>query len=318
MSGVSEARTLGSGYRPDAGQAAAQNDQGKSTLVGSRPGGANAGANIRTAASAANRAAFVDTLLRALDELHYDGLDLDWEDSVDLDELVALAQDLRIARPAIVLTYPAGSINGNFQTVDARFRALGAAIDQFNVQTYYPSTAITGQGWDSWFLAPLSGVTGSTPIAVDDTLARYAAVGIPKAKLGMGTGFYAICYTGGITGPRQPTTSDTQIVGGDNDFPLTAFYAASGTYDTHAAARRRDFTAMQPYLSFTEPVTDAHCGQPTQYISYEDEISIAFAKQNGYGGIIVWTLQEGYLPAGASGGRARDAMIQALGTAFLR
>jgi chitinase len=69
-------------------------------------------------------------------------------------------------------------------------------------------------------------------------------------------------------------------------------------------------------------VTDSHCGQATQYISYEDEQSLAdkgaFAKANGYGGIIVWTLQQGYLPATASGGRARDAMIQALGDAFLR
>jgi chitinase len=285
-------------------------------------GGANAGPNILTAASTANRAAFVGKLLAALDALGYDGVDLDWEDSVDLDELVALAQDLRAARPAIVLTYPGGAINGNFQTVDPRFAALAASLDQFNVQTYYPSTATTGQGWDSWFLAPLSGITGSTPIAVDDTLSRYAAVGIPKAKLGMGTGFYAICYTGGITGPRQPTTAGTQIVGGDNSFPLSAFYAAGGTYDTHAAARQRDATAKQPYLALATPVTDAHCGHATQYISYEDEMSIAdkgaFAKASGYGGIIVWTIEEGYLPAGASGGRARDAIIQALGDAFLR
>ncbi len=284
-------------------------------------GGAGAGPNIATAASTANRAAFVTKLLAALDQLGYDGIDLDWEDSVDLDELVGLAQALRTARPAIVLTYPGGAINGNFQTVDPRFATLAASLDQFNIQTYYPSTAVTGQGWDSWFLAPLSGVSGSTPIAIDDTLMRYAAVGIPKAKLGMGTAFYAICYTGGITGPRQPTSGTTQIVGGDNNFPLSAFYATGGTFDTHATARQRDATAKQPYLALTPAVTDTHCGAASQYISYEDETSIAdkgtWAKTNGYGGIIVWTLEEGYLPANASGGRAQDAIIQALGTAFL-
>ena len=284
-------------------------------------GGANAGANIRTAAAPANRAAFVTRLLAALDQLGYDGVDLDWEDSVDLDELVALAQDLRAARPAIVLTYPGGAINGNFQTVDPRFAALGAALDQFNIQTYYPSTAVTGQGWDSWFLAPLSGVTGATPIAIDDTLARYAAAGIPKAKLGMGTGAYAICYTGGITAPHQPTSGATQIVGGDNDYPLSAFYAVGGTFDTHASAVQRDATAQQPYLSLPTPVTDSHCGGATQYLSYEDEQSLAakgaFARSNGYGGIIVWTLQEAYLPMNAAGGRARDAMIHALWESFV-
>jgi chitinase len=285
-------------------------------------GGANAGAHIKAAAAPGNVNAFVTKLVAALDQLGYAGLDLDWEDSVDLDELIALAQKLRAARPSIVLTYPAGMINGNFQNADPRFATLARALDQFNVQTYYPSTAVTGQGWDSWFLAPISGKTGATPIDAEDTLARYAALGIPAAKLGMGTGFYAICYTGGITGPHQTTSDATRIVGGDNNYPLSAFYASGGTFDSHASARQRDTTAKQPYLTFAQAVNDAHCGTTTQYISYEDEQSIAdkgaFAKQHGYGGIIVWTLAEGYLPANASGGRARDAMIQALANAFTR
>jgi chitinase len=139
-------------------------------------------------------------------------------------------------------------------------------------------------------LSPLSGVSGSTPIAIDDTLARYAAAGIPKSKLGVGTAFYAICYTGGITGSRQPTNGTTQmIVGGDNDYPLSAFFASGSTFDARADAnRKRDTTAAEPYLSLTSPVTDAHCGAATQYISYEDETSIAakgaFSRANGYGG----------------------------------
>ena len=46
--------------------------------------------------------------------LGYDGIDLDWEDSVNLDDLVSLAQALRASKPSILLTYPAGAINGNF------------------------------------------------------------------------------------------------------------------------------------------------------------------------------------------------------------
>ena len=285
-------------------------------------GGANAGANVATAASAAHRAQFVSALLATLDALGYDGLDLDWEDSVNLDDLVALAQALRTARPAILLTYPAYPINPNFETVDPRMATLAAALDQFNVQTYSPATAETGDGWSSWFTSPLSGSTATTPVAIDDTLARYAAVGIPKGKLGMGTAFYAICYTGGITAPRQVTTAANAITGGDNTYPLTAFYATGGTFDTHATARQRDATAHEPYLALAAPITDAHCGgAPTSYLSYEDETSLAdkgtFAAANGYGGIIVWTLAEGYLPATAAGGRGRTALTQALRAAFL-
>lgn len=286
-------------------------------------GGAGAGANIATAASRANRAAFVTTLTSALTTLGYDGIDLDWEDSVNLDDLVALAQALRAARPSILLTYPAGAINGNYQTVDARMATLAQSLDQFNVQTYYPSTAVAGQGWSSWFNSPVSGVTGSTPIAIDDTLQRYATAGIPKSKLGMGMSFYAICYTGGITGPRQATNGTTQtIVGGDNSYPLSAFFAAGSTFDNAAStAKKIDATAKVPYLSLPSAVSDSHCGAATQYISYDDETSIVakgtFSKTSGYGGIIVWTIQEGWLPSGASGGRAQNALMQALRTGFL-
>ncbi len=213
----------------------------------------------------------------------------DLEDSVDLDELVALAADLRAAKPDIVLSYPGGAINGNFQTVDPRFAQLATSLDRFMVQTYYPSTAVAGSGWDSWFVAPLSGVTGSTPIAADDTLMRYEQAGVPHAKLGIGIGAYAICYTGGITGPRQPTSGSTQIVGGDNAYPLSALTVAP-------SARHYDTTAEQPYLTYATPTADAHCGASTQYIAYEDEQSItakaSWSKSHGYGGVIVWTIEE--------------------------
>jgi chitinase len=285
-------------------------------------GGAGAGGNIATAAGSAKRAAFVTTLLDALTTLGFDGIDLDWEDSVNLDDLVSLAQALRAARPGIVLTYPAGAINGNYQTVDARMATLAASLDRFNVQTYYPSTAVAGSGWDSWFNSPVSGAMGSTPIAIDDTLGRYVAAGIPKAKLGMGMSFYAICYTGGITGPRQPTSGGQAITGGDNTYPLSAFFAAGSTFDgSQAASRKVDSVAQVPYLTFASPVSDSHCGGNTQYVSYDDETSIvakgAFSKANGYGGIIVWTLEEGWLPQGASGGRAPNALMQALKRGFL-
>ena len=251
-------------------------------------GGAGAGANIASAANSTNRTAFVSTLVDALTTLGYDGIDLDWEDSVDLDELVALAADLRAAKPDIVLSYPAGAINGNFQTVDPRFAQLATSLDRFMVQTYYPSTAVAGQGWDSWFVAPLSGVSGTTPIAADDTLMRYEQAGVPHAKLGIGIGAYAICYTGGITGPRQATTS-AAIVGGDNAYPLRVM-------SVPMASRHYDTATDQPYISYAAPTADAHCGVNTQYIAYEDEQSIAakgaWSKSHGYGGVIVWTIEE--------------------------
>jgi chitinase len=285
-------------------------------------GGANAGANIATAAAPANRAAFVTNLLSTMSSLGYDGFDLDWEDSVNLDDLVSLAQALRAAKPDILLSYPGGPINGNIQTVDARQVTLAQSLDRYNIQSYFPGSVVAGYQWNSWFSSPLSGVTSATPIAIDDSLDRLAKAGIPKAKLGMGMAFYAICYTGGITGPRQPTTSSNAIVGGDNAYPLNQFFNAGGVYDKFVSSRMRDTTAQVPYMSLPTAIDDGHCGAPTQYIAFDDETSIiakgTFSKANGYGGIMVWTLNEGgLLPANASGGRAPNALTQALKTGFL-
>jgi chitinase len=89
-------------------------------------GGAGAGPNIAGAAVAAKRTAFVTALLNTMSTLGYDGIDLDWEDSVSLDYLVALAQALRAAQPTILLTYPAGALNENIDTVDPRMATLAA------------------------------------------------------------------------------------------------------------------------------------------------------------------------------------------------
>jgi chitinase len=286
-------------------------------------GGQGNGPAIAAAASPANRAAFVGDLVSALDTLGYDGIDLDWEESIDLDDFIALAQELRAARPGIQLTYPAGMVNGNYQTVDPKLVTLAGLVDQFNVQAYFPSTALSGYGWSSWFNSPLSGAEGSTPAAIDDTLQRYEAAGIPRSKLGLGLSFYAICYTGGITGPRQPTDGSSQeIVGGDNAYPLRLLFESGGRFDqTSAAERKFDAVAQVPYLSLGSPVYDPGCGANTQYISYDDEASIlakgAFSKTSGYGGVMVWTIQQGWLAPGAAGGRPQDALMKALKKGFL-
>ncbi len=185
-------------------------------------GGAGAGANIATAAGASKRAAFVTALLGAMTTLGYDGIDLDWEDSVNLDDLVALAQALRAAQPTMLLTYPAGAINGNFQTVDPRMVTLAASLDRFNVQTYYPSTAVAGQGWSSWFLSPAQRRHGEHADR-DRRHPRSATPppASPRASSGWGPRSTPSATRAASPAPRQSTNGTTQqIVGGDNNYPL--------------------------------------------------------------------------------------------------
>lgn len=296
-------------------------------------GGAKAGKNIADATSK-NLPAFVNNLLATMDRLGYDGIDLDWEDSVNFPNLIALAKNLREVQNArhkeIILTYPAFPYNRNWHPIDdSYFVKLSTYLDRFNVQTYIPAAAGAGKdeqgadsGWDSWFVAALSGDTPATPVSIEDSLNHFASLGIPRYMLGMGTAFFAVCYTNGISAPHQ-NANESEIVGGDNQYPLSKFYAAGSIYATSnkESEVKFDAAAAEPYLTFSSPRRDPNCNANTQYISYENEDSLkakgAFSKKNGYGGIIIWTIQQGWLPVNSAEGRKPNALMQALKKGFI-
>lgn len=254
-------------------------------------GGDDQGAAILSAVTS-HRGQFVANLVQAMNRYGFDGIDLDWESDIDWDLFVALARDLRAAAPHAILTVPGGAINGNYMTIDARVAALVQYLDQYNLMSYYPVTAYAGAGWLSWHNSPLGGVKPNTPVSIEDSLDRHVQAGVPRAKLGMGISFYAICYTGGITGPNQPTESGVSILGGDNEYPLSDLFGPRGAYaETY---RAWDDAASAAYLSLPQPERHG-----CRYVSYEDEQSIlakgAFSRGSGYGGIIVWTVNQGHV-----------------------
>jgi len=257
-------------------------------------GGAQNGAAIHSAVKD-HRTVFIANIVSTMDDLGYDGVDLDWEDDVDLVLFETFAKELRQAAPGKIITLPGGAINGNYQTVDPQLVKVVKYVDQFNLMTYYPSTAWAGDGWYSWHNCPLKGAKSTTPVSIEDSFARYNESGVPKEKLGMGVGFYAIGYKGGITGPNQLTTSG-MIVGGDNAYPLSKLYGTGGAYDEQY--RHWDSAALEPYLSLPQPDSFG-----AKYISFEDEKSLIakgeFTRENGYGGIIIWTINEGYVSSRA-------------------
>lgn len=64
-------------------------------------------------------------------------------------------------------------------------------------------------------------------------------------------------------------------------------------------ARRWDETARVPYLSFPR----GHGPEGCTYVSYDDEESIAakvaYARDEGLGAIIIWTINQGHLADGS-------------------
>jgi len=239
-----------------------------------------------------NRAKFVANLVAIMKAYGYDGLDLDWENTIDWGLFQAFATDLRKAAPSAVLTMPIGALNINYDVVDPHIPAIAAQLDRLSIMSYYPSTSWTGSGWLSWFNSPLTGEKPATPVSIASSLQRYAAAGVPKAKLGMGTSFYATCYNGGITAPDQSTENGVSILGGDNDFMLSDLYGVNGAYSE--SARIWHAPAQEPYLRLATPERHG-----CRYVSFEDEQALlakgAWSIQNGYGGIIIWTINQGYV-----------------------
>ncbi|MBN9683686.1 MULTISPECIES: glycosyl hydrolase family 18 protein [unclassified Corallococcus] len=242
------------------------------------------------AASDANRATFVRSLLQAVDDFGYDGLDLDWEpvEKEDQPKLLALVQALRAERPELVLTFPLHWINTNFpQDADPWFARLAPYLDQVNVMSY--EMIGPWEGWHSWHTSALRGETPEHPTSVASTLDLWVKAGIPKEKLGLGIPFYGMAWRH-ITGPGQPFTGGSDYVGGDNVFTYKKVLALS-----EKGTEQWDDAARASYVTFAQ---DACVEDGTvRWISHESPRSIAekgqFAKEEGYGGVIIWTVNQG-------------------------
>jgi chitinase len=275
-------------------------------------GGAGEHDAFVAAAAAAQRATFVGNILQVMDDLGYDGVDVDWEpiEAADRAPLLALLNDLRTARPAMLLTMPVNWVNSNtLEDVDGYYAEVAARLDQLNIMSYEMSG--NWDGWDSWLFGPLYGATPSHPSSIDSSVQRFLAVGVPARKLGIGVGFYGSCWRG-VTAPRVPLAG-LDVSMGMSDNSMT--YAAIVRDYLPAATRTFDAEAKAPYLSAPGGVGPQSC----TFISYEDPESIvtkgAYAQAHGLGGAIVWTIAEGYVASAPAG--SHDPLMQAMKRAFL-
>jgi len=261
-------------------------------------GGAGTVTGFRGAASAANRDTFISNILSEMDSLGYDGLDLDWEPISTEDEsvLLALAQQLRSQRPDIVLTMPVGWINANAPGVSDFYADVAQYLDQINIMSYVMAGA--WGGWQTWHSSALKGHAATYPSSVSSSVDAYVDADVPAAKLGVGAGFFGQCWAGGVDGPGQDTAG-AWIAAVDSQMSYTIimdeyYEAVSFNYDADAEV---------PYLGYGAGHGTHNC----TFISYEDEDSLAakcdYMKQNDLGGIIIWTINQGYIPSAPAGSR---------------
>jgi len=308
--------TLDAGLAPSAAdrkvlvQAARQNKR----KVLATLGGQDTGPMWYAATSSAARATLVSSLKNLVKREGYDGLDLDWEPLEPRDQplLLELVRTLRKELPGTLMTFPAdGADNLNFPANRAFYAQLAPLLDQLNLMTYGMGFAF--EGWKTWHSSPLYGQTPNTPTSVDLTVQGYLKAGIPAAKLGIGIGFYGICYGAPAQGPLEDTVGikpgGAKLLADDNDLSyanIVTQYAPLGT-------RKWDSSARVPYLSFAQPSGPKGC----TYLSFEDAASILekgkYLRQKGLGGVILWNVNQGYIP----GRVPANPLLEATRRAFL-
>jgi len=219
----------------------------------------------------------------------------------------ALVGELRAALPDAILTIPVGFENANFPSDLSLYAQLANDLDQINVMTYGMASAY--DGWKSWHSSALYTSDAATPTSVDDTVRSYLAAGVPPEKLGVGAGFYGPCYAPPVTGPGQPL-GPSKVVADDYSMTWTNIVT---TYDVDGSGDW-DSAAHAPYLSFESATGPGGCS----YISYEDEQSLTdkatYIASQKLGGIIIWTMNQGYLASAPTGDR--NPLLRALRAAL--
>ena len=271
-------------------------------------GGAGWYSQMVNSTSSAYRATFVANLVKAMNSMGFDGIDVDWEpiNSSDQPTVVQFLKDLRAAKPGLIITFPVTWVNVNFPA-DSWYAQLAPLVDQFNMMSY--EMADNWGGWVSWHTSALFGNAGNHPSSVASSAAAYRAVGIPASKIGIGIGAYGSCWQG-VSSMLATLVGSAGVVASDNAMSYTnivsLYYKAS--------AYHWDATAQAGYLSFSSPTGPDRC----TLVSYDDPQAVtakgAYAKSQGFGGAIMWTIGEQHLPNAASG--QQDPLMRALYTAI--
>ena len=274
-------------------------------------GGENSAAGFRGATRAANRSRFITNLVNFVTARGYDGVDLDWEplDAPDAGSYSNLVNELRVALNAIT---PRPLLTAAVGSEPSLFASLQRQFDQINLMTYSFSGAYPG--WVTWFNAPLYdggyrfASSGELVPSADGVVSNFLAHGVAAGKLGIGICFYGCVWsggkgtsTGGAALPRQSWTTAPTVTAAAYSTIMSNYY--------HPQLYFWDTNAQSAYLSIDRPGSTND-----NFISYDDAAAcrakVAYAKQKGLGGLIIWELGGGYRgdqPAGQ-----RDLLLQSV------
>jgi spore germination protein YaaH len=204
-------------------------------------------------ASPERRRRFIDDLVALVEDMGYDGVDLDWEDlkPADRSGFSALVEDLAGALHAkdrflSIAVMPKTSEPGEWDNQKyADWSRIGKAVDEFKIMTY----SYSGSWGDPGPQAPLEWV---------DRVLAFAERKVPPRKISMGVPFYGFDWHGGSVATvsahrgaalartynaavtRDPSSQETTMTFTDAGVTHTVFFQDEKAVAAKLAALRAD------------------------------------------------------------------------------
>jgi len=225
------------------------------------------------ATNKSNLSTFVKNIVRLVNTYAYDGVDIDWEQSLNYAQMSALLSALRTARQIKLLVADVGRDDNSFWAKHI------SKLDRINAMTY------DGAGnWNrySWFNSALYSDPCACVWSIDVVKRHMLAAGIPAAKLNLGIPFYGyVSIGGGVTGPRQSNWRSPSL-------SQINYNQLSGKYNL--LSPNWDEVAQVPWITTSNG-----------WITFDDARSVArkvnYIQKSQLGGWIIWSLDKDYFPA---------------------
>jgi len=231
-----------------------------------------------------NEGALIANIMSTVNTYGFDGVDVDDEETWNGTAMTTLLSDLRINLGSKLLSFAA--LSDTYIHWNSTYTSY---VDRVSLMSYDWSGP-----WDpyTWFNSPLNSWNNFS--AISKLIPLFESSGVPAEKLNIGLAFYGNLVTPN-TGPYQTWGASPSVTQVSYSDIINTYNISGATYDS---------TAHVPWIA-----------GGGGYLNWDNPQSITgkvnYAKANGLGGWIIWSLGRDYVPGATPNGPLLDAVKQA-------